>query len=95
MLEDRVSAIREVNVYEPHVYRHIIGPTEILEFTNGAYHAQTSYIVVRTMHDGEMAVFSAGRYVDEIVVAQDQALLRRRIVVTDSARFDTLVVIPI
>ena len=95
MLEDRVSAIREVNVYEPHVYRHIIGPTEILDFTDGAYHAQTSYIVVRTMHDGEMAVFSAGRYVDEIVVAQDQALLRRRIVVTDSARFDTLVVIPI
>ena len=95
MLEDRVSSIREVNVYEPHVYRHIIGPTEILEFTDGAYNAQTSYIVVRTMHDGEMTVFSAGRYVDEIVVAQDEALLRRRIVVTDSARFDTLVVIPI
>lgn len=95
MLEDRVSSIREVNVYEPHVYRHIIGPTEILELTNGAYRAQTSYIVVRTMHDGEMTVFSAGRYVDEIVVEQDKALLRRRIVVTDSARFDTLVVIPI
>lgn len=95
MLEDRVSSIREVNVYEPHVYRHVIGPTEILEFTNGAYNAQTSYIVVRTMHDGEMTVFSAGRYVDEIVFTQNQALLRRRIVVTDSARFDTLVVIPI
>jgi anthranilate 1,2-dioxygenase small subunit len=95
MLEDRVSSIREVNVYEPHVYRHVIGPTEILEFANGAYNAQTSYIVVRTMHDGEMSVFSAGRYIDEIMVAQDQALLRRRIVVTDSARFDTLVVIPI
>ena len=95
MLEDRVSSIREVNVYEPHVYRHIIGPTEILEFAGGAYRAQTSYIVVRTMHDGEMTVFSAGRYVDEIVIEQDTALLRKRIVVTDSARFDTLVVIPI
>jgi anthranilate 1,2-dioxygenase small subunit len=95
MLEDRVSSVREVNVFEPHVYRHVIGPTEILEVTGGVYRAQTSYIVVRTMHDGEMSVFSAGRYVDEIIVEQDVALLQKRIVVTDSARFDTLVVIPL
>src|SRR6185295_19893414 len=30
MLEDRVSSMREVNVFQPHVYRHVIGPTEIL-----------------------------------------------------------------
>src|SRR5687768_9598686 len=30
MLEDRVSALREVNVFEPHVYRHVLGPTETL-----------------------------------------------------------------
>lgn len=95
MLEDRVGSLREVNVYEPHVYRHVIGPTEILDYSDGAYRAQTSYIVVRTMHDGEMQVFSAGRYVDEIVCDADTALLRKRIVVTDSARFDTLLVIPL
>jgi anthranilate 1,2-dioxygenase small subunit len=95
MLEDRVSSVREVNVFEPHVYRHIIGPAEILEFSDGVYRTQSSYIVVRTMHDGEMCVFSAGRYVDEIVIEQDVALLQKRIVVTDSARFDTLVVIPL
>ena len=95
MLEDRVSSIREVNVFEPHVYRHVIGPTEILEFIGGIYRAQTSYIVVRTVQDGEMSVFSAGRYVDEITVGKDRALLRQRIVVTDSARFDTLVAIPL
>ncbi len=95
MLEDRVSSIREVNVYEPHVYRHVIGPTEILGCADGAYRAQTSYLVVRTMQDGEMTVFSAGRYLDEIVCDGDTALLRSRIVVTDSGRYDTLVVIPL
>jgi anthranilate 1,2-dioxygenase small subunit len=95
MLEDRVSSIREVNVFEPHVYRHVIGPTEILGVAGGIYRAQTSYIVVRTMQDGEMSVFSAGRYVDEIVLEKDAALLQKRVVVTDSARYDTLVVIPI
>lgn len=95
MLEDRVSSVREVNVFEPHVYRHVIGPTEILDLSGGVFRAQTSYIVVRTMHDGEMSVFSAGRYVDEIVVDKDVALFQKRIVVTDSARYDTLVVIPL
>jgi anthranilate 1,2-dioxygenase small subunit len=99
MLEDRVSAMREVNVFEPHVYRHVIGPTEILATVDDAhgrhYRTQSSFIVVRTMQDGEMSVFSAGRYVDEIVVADDTALLKKRIVVTDSARYDTLVVIPL
>jgi anthranilate 1,2-dioxygenase small subunit len=95
MLEDRVSSMREVNVFEPHVYRHVIGPTEILEHKDGAYAAQTSYIVVRTLHDGEMSLFSAGRYVDEIVIEGGAARFRKRVVVPDSWRFDTLVVIPI
>src|SRR4030081_1969548 len=30
MLIDRVNAIKSVNVFEPHVYRHVIGPTEIV-----------------------------------------------------------------
>jgi anthranilate 1,2-dioxygenase small subunit len=95
MLADRVSSIREVNVYEPHVYRHVIGPTEILGHQDGAWSAQTSYLVVRTMHDGEMTLFSAGRYVDEIVVDGGAARFVKRIVVPDSWRFDTLVAIPI
>ena len=95
MLEDRVSSIREVNVFEPHVYRHVIGPTEVLGISGRIYRAQTSYLVVRTMQDGAMSVFSAGRYLDDIVLDNDVALLQKRIVVTDSARYDTLVVIPI
>lgn len=95
MLEDRVSSIREVNVYEPHVYRHVIGPTEILDHKDDAWSAQTNYIVVRTMHDGEIQLFSAGRYVDEIVMEGGAARFSKRVVVPDSWRFDTLVVIPI
>ena len=95
MLEDRVSSVREVNVFEPQVYRHVIGPTEIIGRAGEAYRAQTSYVVVRTMQDGEMMVFSAGRYVDEIVVNNDMALLQKRIVITDSWRYDTLVAIPL
>ena len=95
MMEDRVSAIRGVNVYEPHVYRHVIGPTEIVAADASGARGETGFIVVRTDVDGAMTVFSAGRYVDEIVFEADRALLRSRVVVTDSARFDTLVALPL
>ena len=95
MLEDRVNSVREVNVFQPQVYRHVISPTEILAFEHGIYKTQSSYLVVRTMQDGEMIVFSAGRYLDDIVVTGETALLQKRIVITDSWRYDTLVAIPL
>jgi anthranilate 1,2-dioxygenase small subunit len=95
MMEDRVTAIRGVNVYEPHVYRHVTGPTEIVAADASGARCETSFIVVRTDVDGAMTVFSAGRYVDEVVFDQGRALLRSRVVVTDSARFDTLVALPV
>jgi anthranilate 1,2-dioxygenase small subunit len=95
MLEDRVSSLRGVNVYEPHCYRHLLGPTEILGRRDGLWQAETGFAVIRTMHDGDMTVFSAGRYVDAIEVDAGGARFASRTVVTDSWRYDTLIVIPI
>ena len=95
MLQDRVSSLREVNVYEPHAYRHVIGPTEILEQRDGLWHTQTSYLLARIMQDGDTQLFSTGRYLDAIAVAGDSARFASRIVVTDSWRYDMLIVIPI
>src|SRR5687767_13242060 len=67
MLLDRVSAIRRVNVFEPHRYRHILGPTQIVKTDADRCETYTSYLVVRTTQDGPMVLFSAGSYRDEVV----------------------------
>ena len=95
MLRDRIKALREANVYEPHVYRHLLSGTRILGCDGGVWRAETSYTVIRTMQEGDMSVFSAGKYVDEIVLDAGRPRFRSRIVVTDSARVHTLVVIPL
>jgi anthranilate 1,2-dioxygenase small subunit len=95
MLLDRVSSIRSVNVFEPHVYRHILGPTEVTGRSGDVYSAESNYMVVRTMYDGEMTVFAVGRYLDEIVFESGHALLRARSVITDSMRYDTMVALPL
>ncbi len=95
MLEDRVRALREANIYEPHFYRHLISGIRIRGVDGNVYSVQTSYAVIRTMQEGDVLVFSSGRFLDEIVVDDDRLLFRKRIVVCDSNRIDTLIVIPI
>lgn len=95
MLQDRVKALREANVYEPHVYRHLLSGTRIRDAKDGVYKVETSFAIVRTMQEGDVSVFATGKYVDEIVFEDDRPLFRARVVVCDSTRIDTLIVIPI
>lgn len=96
MLEDRISALREANIYERQRYRHILGLPLIIGETDGAVAAETSFLVVRTMRDGQMMVFAAGVYRDQL--RRDAAgglRYAERIVVCDSQRIDTLLAIPL
>ncbi|HEY0185194.1 MAG TPA: aromatic-ring-hydroxylating dioxygenase subunit beta [Rhodopila sp.] len=96
MLADRVTALREANIYERHRYRHIIGMPLITGEADGTIATETSFLVVRTMRDGQMAIFAAGVYRDRL--SRDETGAWRyaeRVVVCDSQRFDTLLAIPL
>ncbi len=47
------------------------------------------------MHDGDRSVFAYGRYLDWIVDQNDALTFAERLVILDSRRVDTLMVIPI
>jgi hypothetical protein len=51
--------------------------------------------VVRIMRDGKMELFATGRYLDKLRDQNGTLRFAERIVVCDSARFDTLVAIPL
>ena len=91
MLKDRVSALREANIYERQRYRHIVGLPRLLAEDR----AETPFLVVRIMRDGKMDLFATGRYFDRVFVQEEEIKFQERIVVCDSSRFDTLVAIPL
>lgn len=98
MLRDRVSALREANVYEPQRYRHIVSSIRIIgDAMEGPEQVdlEANFLVIRTMQDGEMTIFGAGRYVDR--VRRDAGLWKfaSKTVVLDSRQVDTLLAIPI
>jgi len=95
MLKDRVSALKEANIYEPHSYRHLLGQPAILEESEDGAISETSFLVVRITGNGPTDVFASGRYLDEHVFINGKALLKKRVVVCDSTRTDTLLVLPL
>src|ERR1700751_1537605 len=92
MLVDRVTALRRANIFEPHRYRHIVRPIRIVRTV---VQVHSNCIAVRIMHDGEMSLFAAGRYLDRIDVTSQPYRFIERLVVLDSQKIDTLLVIPL
>jgi len=95
MLEDRVTAMRTANIYEPQRYRHIVSVSRITDADDTTIRAETGFILVRIMHDGVTELFATGRYLDVIDLSGEQPLFSEKIVVLDSDKVDTLLAIPI
>jgi anthranilate 1,2-dioxygenase small subunit len=95
MLVDRVTSLRGVLMFEAHRYRHLVGPTRIVAIEDGVAEARSNFIVARIMHSGETSLFATGRYLDRIDVGAPPYRFIERLVVLDSQKIDTLLVIPL
>ena len=93
MLLDRVTGYRRVNVYEPQRYTHLLSGLALHTIDATHVACKQNYLAVRTMITGEMTIFSAGVYLDRVVLGEDGAKFEERIVVQELRRVDTLLVI--
>ena len=95
MLADRVMAMRGANIFEAHRYRHLVGPARIDRVADGVAEARANFLAVRIMHNGDSQLFATGRYLDRIDVAQTPLRFIERLVILDSQKIDTLLVLPL
>src|ERR1700752_5164341 len=83
MLKDRVSALREANFCEPQRYRHLVSSIKIVEELGETLDVMANFLVVRTMQEGDMTLFGAGRYVDQVKLTDSVWKFARKDVVLD------------
>jgi len=96
MLRDRVTALREANVYEGQRYRHVLGTPLIIAVEADGLRARTSFMVARVMRTGDTMLFATGCYEDRIILdAPNRALFAEKTVILDSRQIDTLLAIPL
>ena len=95
MLKDRVSALREANIYEPQRYRHLVSSIKILDESGATLDLMANFLVVRTMQEGDVTLFAAGHYLDQVSRQDGTWKFARKTVILDSRQIDTLLAIPI
>ena len=95
MLRDRITSLREANVFEPHTYRHMTSGLELASIDAETVDMQSNYVVVQTLTDGESRIYQAGRYFDRVVRSADGWLYQRKRAVYDTSRVQTLLVTPV
>jgi anthranilate 1,2-dioxygenase small subunit len=95
MLLDRVYSIRHANLFEPHRYRHVIGPIRLESIEGPVAIVHAHFIVARIMQDGTTSLFATGRYLDRIDISETPYRFQERVVVLDSDKIDTLLAIPL
>jgi 3-phenylpropionate/cinnamic acid dioxygenase small subunit len=95
MLEDRIAALREANIYERQRYRHLLGMPLVLRADAHSAEASTPFMVARIMATGETDMFATGVYRDRFVWQEGQLRLASRVAVCDSTVTDTLLALPL
>ena len=95
MLRDRVASYRDVNEYNLHWDRHVIGPARFRGEAAGVWSIEASYMLVQTDLEGASRLFSAGRYRIEFVIGGESARIRSALVVADTGLIPTLLASPI
>lgn len=95
MLRDRIESYRNVNLYNPHYDRHVVGPLRILGEKDGLCTFDASYSLFQTTLEGESRLFSVGRYRVEARISKDRATLKSVLVIADTGQIPSLLATPI
>jgi 3-phenylpropionate/cinnamic acid dioxygenase small subunit len=95
MLKDRVSGLREANIYERHRYRHIVSMPDVVADEGGRVQTRTPFAVYRITRNKASELFVTGCYHDELARVGDELKIAKRLAVCDSSVFDTLLAIPL
>ena len=95
MLRDRVVSLRNANIFQPQIYRHFISGLTIRSASAAEVAMECSYLVINTSQLGQSTVYQTGRYHDLVVATEGGWRFKRKRVVYDTSRVQTLLAIPI
>jgi len=95
MLRDRIESYRNVNLYNPHYDRHILGPIRLSKQEGSLCTFDVSYSLFQTTLEGESRLFSVGRYHVEANVGKGRATLKSVMVIADTGTIPSLLATPI
>ncbi len=90
-----IKSYCNVNLYNPHYDRHVIGPLRIVGEKGNVWTFDASYSLFQTDLEGNTRIFSVGRYRVEALVEGEAARLKSVTVIADTGTVSSLLATPI
>ncbi len=95
MLRDRVASYRQVNEYNLHWDRHVIGPPRFCGEKDGVWTIEAAYSLFQTDMEGGSSLFSVGRYRVDFMLVVGGAHIKSALVIADTGLIPTLLASPV
>jgi len=95
MLRDRVDSYRNVNEYNLHYDRHVLGPLVFRDHKSSVWSFDVAYSLFQTTLEGESRLFSVGRYAVEVVFKDQEPFFKAVKVIADTGLIPSLLATPI
>jgi anthranilate 1,2-dioxygenase small subunit len=95
MLQDRVAAVQQTNVYAPRALRHLVSTIRITGLEGDVIQARANYAVFETPNNEVTRIFNVGRYIDRLVRQGETLKFREKLCVFDSVVVPGSLVYPI
>jgi len=95
MLRDRVTSLRNANIFEEHTYRHMLSGLSVETRDADTVALESNYLVINTGQEGTSTVYQAGCYRDLVVRTPEGWRFKEKRVIYDTLRVATLLATPI
>ncbi len=95
MVRDRVTALRESQVYVPRVWRHFISGVRITAIDGDDIHVCANFLVTEAMSDQDPTVFLVGQYVDILARCEGRLMFRQHLAIYDNHHVKRSLIVPV
>lgn len=95
MLRDRVTALRETQVYVPRIWRHFISGVRVTNDEERELYVRANFMVTESMSDQNPTVFLVGEYQDVLVRDGTGFKFRQRLAIYDNHHVVRSLIVPV
>ena len=95
MLRDRIVALRNANLYNPHYDRHLVSAVRVKPGGDGVWQLSANYAVYQSSLEGSSRLFSVGGYRDLVRNESGRLLFIRKVVIVDTFAVPSLLATPL
>ncbi len=95
MVRDRVTALRQTQVYVPRRWRHFLSGLRITALDGDDIHVRANFLVTEAMSDQDPSVFLVGQYIDVIAQEGGAFKFRQHLAVYDNHHVRRSLIVPV